>query len=209
MAGRSTEARPDSGSSPAAFFFCATHASKSALETTRTAIGMQERAGLNAITDGEFRRRSWWLELIMNWDGLAADRAGNSDVVWRNQAGVQQAASRLWINGPIRWRDNSHDPARLNCRAGKTQLQGSASNEADPFSLRHHCGLEVAAFHDRDLRNAHVAPKRRVHLIERERLQLGVHLLVPCERTAEGLPRRQQVQDATVARSAAGTGRGR
>jgi 5-methyltetrahydropteroyltriglutamate--homocysteine methyltransferase len=67
---------------------------------------MQERAGLNAVTDGEFRRRSWWLELIMNWDGLSGDRTGHADVVWRNQSGVQQAASRLWINGPIRWRES-------------------------------------------------------------------------------------------------------
>jgi len=75
-------------------------------ECIRTAIAMQERAGLNAVTDGEFRRRSWWLELIMNWDGLSADRTGHADVVWRNQSGVQQAASRLWINGPIRWRES-------------------------------------------------------------------------------------------------------
>jgi 5-methyltetrahydropteroyltriglutamate--homocysteine methyltransferase len=75
-------------------------------ECIRTAVGMQERAGLNAVTDGEFRRRSWWLELIMNWDGLSADRAGNADVAWRNRSGVQQAASRLWINGPIRWRES-------------------------------------------------------------------------------------------------------
>ena len=37
-------------------------------------IRMQERAGLESATDGEFRRRSWWLDLIMGWDGFAADR---------------------------------------------------------------------------------------------------------------------------------------
>ena len=75
-------------------------------ECIRAAIALQERAGLNGVTDGEFRRRSWWLELIMNWDGLSADRTGHSDVAWRNRSGVQQAASRLWINGPIRWRES-------------------------------------------------------------------------------------------------------
>jgi methionine synthase II (cobalamin-independent) len=75
-------------------------------ECIRDAIGVQERIGLKAVTDGEFRRRSWWLELIMNWEGLSADRAGNPDVAWRNRSGVQQAASRLWINGPIRWRES-------------------------------------------------------------------------------------------------------
>jgi 5-methyltetrahydropteroyltriglutamate--homocysteine methyltransferase len=68
---------------------------------------MQERAGLSLVTDGEFRRRSWWLELIMNWEGTSADRTGSTDLAWRNSKGVQQAFSRLWVNGPIRWRPSS------------------------------------------------------------------------------------------------------
>jgi 5-methyltetrahydropteroyltriglutamate--homocysteine methyltransferase len=70
----------------------------------RDVIAMQERCGLKLATDGEFRRRSWWLELIMNWEGTSADRTGSTDLAWRNSKGVQQAFSRLWINGPIRWR---------------------------------------------------------------------------------------------------------
>jgi 5-methyltetrahydropteroyltriglutamate--homocysteine methyltransferase len=72
-------------------------------ECIRDAVAMQERAGLRAVTDGEFRRRSWWLELILNWQGVAADRTGTTEMAWRNESGVQQAASRLWINGPIHW----------------------------------------------------------------------------------------------------------
>ena len=34
-------------------------------ECIREVVGMQERVGLRAVTDGEFRRRSWWLELIL------------------------------------------------------------------------------------------------------------------------------------------------
>src|SRR5262249_25311089 len=71
----------------------------------RDVVAMQERVGLRAVTDGEFRRRSWWLELVMNW-GLAADRAGTTAMTWRNQAGAEQAFSRLWINAPIRWRES-------------------------------------------------------------------------------------------------------
>jgi 5-methyltetrahydropteroyltriglutamate--homocysteine methyltransferase len=73
-------------------------------ECIRDVITMQERCGLKLATDGEFRRRSWWLELIMNWEGTLADRTGSTDLAWRNAKGVQQAFSRLWINGPIRWR---------------------------------------------------------------------------------------------------------
>src|SRR5262245_51397707 len=84
------------------------HAGLRAIEDTciRDAIAMQERVGLQAVTDGEFRRRSWWLELIMAWDGVSAHRTGTTDMVWRNQQGAQQAFSRLWINGAIRWCDS-------------------------------------------------------------------------------------------------------
>jgi 5-methyltetrahydropteroyltriglutamate--homocysteine methyltransferase len=70
-------------------------------------IAMQERAGLQAATDGEFRRRSWWLDLIMGWEGFSADRAGQSEMVWRNPKGETKAASRLWVTGPVRWRPSA------------------------------------------------------------------------------------------------------
>jgi len=70
-------------------------------------IAMQERVGLQAATDGEFRRRSWWLDLIMGWEGFAANRQGTTDMMWRNKDGATQPFSRLWINGPIRWRPSA------------------------------------------------------------------------------------------------------
>lgn len=68
---------------------------------------MQERVGLQAATDGEIRRRSWWLDLVMGWDGFSADRKGMSDMAWRNKQGVTQQSSRLWASGPIRWRPSA------------------------------------------------------------------------------------------------------
>ncbi|MGQ0652495.1 MAG: hypothetical protein ACT4P4_09545, partial [Betaproteobacteria bacterium] len=47
----------------------------------REAIAMQERAGLQSVTDGEFRRRSWWLELILGWKGFEADRTGGDGLM--------------------------------------------------------------------------------------------------------------------------------
>jgi 5-methyltetrahydropteroyltriglutamate--homocysteine methyltransferase len=88
----------------------------------RAAVLMQERAGLKAVTDGEFRRRSWWLELIMNWDGFAADRAGTTAMTWRNAAGAQQAASRLWITGKVRWRDSPIVRALAFLKANTTRV---------------------------------------------------------------------------------------
>jgi len=91
-------------------------------ECIRAAIAMQERVGLAAVTDGEFRRRSWWLELIMNWEGFSADRAGTTDMAWRNADGIQQAASRLWVTGKIRWRDSPIVRALAFLKANTTRV---------------------------------------------------------------------------------------
>lgn len=86
----------------------------------REVVAMQERVGLRAATDGEFRRRSWWLDLIMGWEGFSADRAGATEMVWRNAQGETKASSRLWLTGPIRWRESATVRAfrflKANCR---------------------------------------------------------------------------------------------
>ena len=76
-------------------------------ECIREAIAMQERVGLKLATDGEFRRRSWWLELVMTWQGVSADRTGTTDLTWRNKDGTEKPFSRLWMNGPIKWQPSA------------------------------------------------------------------------------------------------------
>jgi 5-methyltetrahydropteroyltriglutamate--homocysteine methyltransferase len=76
-------------------------------ECIREVLGMQERVGLQAVTDGEFRRRSWWLELILGWQGFSADRTGSAKLQWRNATGATQGFSDLDVVGPIRWRESS------------------------------------------------------------------------------------------------------
>ena len=73
----------------------------------REVLAMQERVGLKAVTDGEFRRRSWWLELVLGWEGFEADRTGSAKLKWRNESGVTQGFSDLNVIGPIRWRPSS------------------------------------------------------------------------------------------------------
>ena len=76
-------------------------------DCVREVVAMQERVGLSAVTDGEFRRRSWWLELILGWEGFAADRTGSARLQWRNESGVTQGFSDLNVVGPIRRRAES------------------------------------------------------------------------------------------------------
>lgn len=76
-------------------------------DCVREVVAMQERVGLKAVTDGEFRRRSWWLELILGWEGFAADRTGSAKLQWRDASGPTQGFSDLNVVGPIRWRPSS------------------------------------------------------------------------------------------------------
>jgi 5-methyltetrahydropteroyltriglutamate--homocysteine methyltransferase len=73
----------------------------------REAVGMQEEVGLQAVTDGEFRRRSWWLELVLGWQGFAADRTGSATLKWRDASGPTQGFSDLNVVAPIRWQPSS------------------------------------------------------------------------------------------------------
>ena len=76
-------------------------------ECVREVVAMQERIGLRAVTDGEYRRRSWWLELILGWQGFEADRTGSAKLKWRNESGVTQGFSDLNVTGKIRWAPSS------------------------------------------------------------------------------------------------------
>lgn len=73
----------------------------------RDVIALEERVGLRSVTDGEFRHRSWWLELIMNWDGFSATREGDSPFSWRNAQGEKHPFSVLWVTGKVQWRPSA------------------------------------------------------------------------------------------------------
>ena len=70
-------------------------------------IAMQERVGLRGITDGELRRRSFLLEMILSWKGITVDRTGNSRIGWRNAAGETQAFMQMTAKQRIEWRPSA------------------------------------------------------------------------------------------------------
>jgi 5-methyltetrahydropteroyltriglutamate--homocysteine methyltransferase len=76
-------------------------------ECIREVVAMQERAGLRSVTDGEFRRRSWWLDLPMGWQCFKADRTGTMEFTWRNAKGERMPFSRLWTTGKIEWQESA------------------------------------------------------------------------------------------------------
>lgn len=71
------------------------------------AVAMQERLGYRIVTDGELRRRSWTLELILGWEGFTATRIGSTPVKWRDNAGPIESMAEFAVVGPIRWRQSA------------------------------------------------------------------------------------------------------
>ena len=74
----------------------------------RDVIALQKRVGLRSATDGEFRRRSWFSELMMTWEGFSATRQGAaSPFSWRNEENQRQDFTVVWVNGKVRWRPSA------------------------------------------------------------------------------------------------------
>lgn len=80
-------------------------------ECIREAVAMQERTGLRAVTDGEFRRRSWTSELMLAWRGFSATRVGSTPLKWRNESGAAESFSETRIVSQIDWRPGAIVPA--------------------------------------------------------------------------------------------------
>jgi 5-methyltetrahydropteroyltriglutamate--homocysteine methyltransferase len=111
-------------------------------QCVREVIALQERVGLRSVTDGEFRRRSWWLELILGWEGFEAHRTGSAKLKWRNEAGVTQGFSDLNLTGKIRWRPSSVVEA-FSFLKGNTRLTAKVTLPA-PNCVHYYMGGKIA-----------------------------------------------------------------
>jgi 5-methyltetrahydropteroyltriglutamate--homocysteine methyltransferase len=65
----------------------------------RDAVAMQERVGLRVVTDGEFRRASYWAHWVEGIDGLTIDDASFR---FRDDAGHEQAFTAPSVVGELR-----------------------------------------------------------------------------------------------------------
>ncbi len=71
-------------------------------EAIRDAVAMQERAGLQSVTDGEFRRASWHMDFIYQIGGVSK-APGNLAVQFRNASGtIEFTPAALHVDGKIR-----------------------------------------------------------------------------------------------------------
>src|SRR3954466_16367015 len=70
-------------------------------EAIRDVVRMQEEAGLQSVTDGEFRRASWHMDFIYSLDGVSK-APGNLSVQFHNAEGdIEFTPAALHIDGKL------------------------------------------------------------------------------------------------------------
>jgi 5-methyltetrahydropteroyltriglutamate--homocysteine methyltransferase len=67
-------------------------------------VRMQEEIGLPIVTDGEFRRRSWWSDFLLSLTGTRVTYDGKKPVTAVNDAGETRPMPGVGVEGRITWR---------------------------------------------------------------------------------------------------------
>src|SRR5919197_2374673 len=68
------------------------------------AIALQERAGVDVITDGEMRRYAFYGHLIDSFDGF--DKEGGWGIAFRDELGEELVLRRPAVVEKLRWKRN-------------------------------------------------------------------------------------------------------
>jgi 5-methyltetrahydropteroyltriglutamate--homocysteine methyltransferase len=73
----------------------------------RDVVKLQEECGLSIVTDGDYRRRSWWTDFLLGFSGLAISYSGKTPITLINAAGETRPIAGIKVEGPIRPRDST------------------------------------------------------------------------------------------------------
>ena len=72
-------------------------------DCVREAVRLQEECGLQVVTDGEFRRRSWWTDVALSFSGTRISYNGKSPINFVNAAGEKRPVPGVEIYGRVTW----------------------------------------------------------------------------------------------------------
>jgi 5-methyltetrahydropteroyltriglutamate--homocysteine methyltransferase len=72
----------------------------------REVVRLQEDCGLPFITDGDFRRRSWWTDFLLSFTGLSISYDGKTPITLINAAGEKRPIAGIKVGGRIAARDS-------------------------------------------------------------------------------------------------------
>src|SRR5258708_34577674 len=68
----------------------------------RSAVAMQEAAGMQAVTDGEFRRAFWHVDFLTGFDGIVATQ-GQYALKFHGEGGAEsETKSMMVVNGKVK-----------------------------------------------------------------------------------------------------------
>ena len=69
----------------------------------REAVALQERLGFQAVTDGDFRRRSWFADFMVRSGGVFYVTWGTDGIVFQSAEGTTRPTPRVNADGKVRW----------------------------------------------------------------------------------------------------------
>lgn len=72
----------------------------------RDVVKLQEDCGLPVVTDGDFRRRSWWTDFLLSFNGLSISYDGKTPITLINAAGEKRPIAGIKVTGRISPRDS-------------------------------------------------------------------------------------------------------
>ena len=72
-------------------------------EAIREVVALQEGVGLQSVTDGEFRRRTWWTDFVWSLDGLAATMRGDQAEKLVDASGHELPSPQVTVTDKVRW----------------------------------------------------------------------------------------------------------
>lgn len=117
------------------------------------AIRLQEEAGIEVVTDGEFRRYAFFGHLIDSFDGF--DRLGGWAIPFRDESGEELVLRRPVVVERLRWR-------RGMCSEEWTYLRARASRPGKVTMLS---AQQAAAYYDPE-KSAGAYPTRDAYLAD-------------------------------------------
>ena len=69
----------------------------------REVVKLQEDCGLSIVTDGEFRRRSWWTDIALSFTGTRVSYNGKNPIEFTSASGEKRPAPGVQIEGRVAW----------------------------------------------------------------------------------------------------------
>ena len=98
----------------------------------RDVVRFQEERGLSIVTDGDYRRRSWWTDFLLSFTGLSISYDGKTPITMINAAGEKRPIAGIRVEGPIRARESGTAKA-FTFLAGLTERTAKATIPGPPI----------------------------------------------------------------------------